>query len=273
MASNSDSDSDFHDSYDYPNCEEDDCYCKRNWPDRSGGKEHKVVDNYIGEYITLCDVALKHRQHTVCDYCKKFCVESGLTIDGEFNLCVMCCKDDETSLRALVALIYARARPSLLDIFSAEMVDDELVEAEEWNELYKTFHEQTDYDMLFCVDGQEFELRRVGTRQSIIIDGSQRCLIYLSGIISENPKKYETLKDFLMVDFIEFKKEHDNEKRLQAQATKEEARNKAKRAVREYFPEESDEVIDKIVGSKKQKVLKEIPETKNVLAFVEWLKK
>ena len=32
-------------TYDYPSCEADDCYCKRHWPNRSGGDEFSVIDN------------------------------------------------------------------------------------------------------------------------------------------------------------------------------------------------------------------------------------
>ncbi len=46
----------------YPKCEADDCYCKRHFPNRSGGEEHEVYDTVKSEWIILCDVALDNKE-------------------------------------------------------------------------------------------------------------------------------------------------------------------------------------------------------------------
>ena len=66
---------------DYPKCEFEDCYCKRHYPNRSGGDELEVVDE-DGEILIYCEVAIencdecKHK----CAFCNRFMIGSGLKL-------------------------------------------------------------------------------------------------------------------------------------------------------------------------------------------------
>src|SRR3989338_6825226 len=79
--------------YTYPLCEEDDCYCKRHWPDRGGrGYEHSVIDNdNNGPNTVRCDTALHSNSDiTTCSFCEKYMLGAGMWLHGKFNICARC---------------------------------------------------------------------------------------------------------------------------------------------------------------------------------------
>lgn len=268
MASDSDSDSD--DLYSMT-CQKRPCECK------AFNKKRRVVNNYCDGYtIILCDIALEHKEKSICSYCLKLCIGTGLKIDEDFKLCVACCRNDEASLSNFLFKKCLEDKTFLSMMFNALLIDAENYSFEEFYDLYEQFDKSDsspDSDMLFEMEDNIFILRRARTKDFIKIDDSQKCLIELSSIISKYPEKYEKLKSALMNDFIKFKQNHDDEERRKVQEKKEKARNNAKRVMREYFSESFDEVVDKILDSKKRRVLDGIPEDKDISKFVKWLRK
>lgn len=79
-------------SYEYPSCEQSDCYCQNHWPNRSGGREHSVINNEDdGEKTIRCEVAIHNCDDiTTCAFCEKYMLGSGLYLYGEYVICVRC---------------------------------------------------------------------------------------------------------------------------------------------------------------------------------------
>jgi hypothetical protein len=81
-----------HESHEYPACEEEDCYCRNHWPNRSGGEEHWVIDNYNnGDKTVRCDVAIDNDPNIdVCSCCEYWMVGNGFSIGDELSICIRC---------------------------------------------------------------------------------------------------------------------------------------------------------------------------------------
>lgn len=77
--------------YEYPNCEYDDCYCKRHWPNRSGGDELLVV-NEQGDIVVYCETAINNDDDVSykCSYCDRWMIGYGFKIDSEHRYCAHC---------------------------------------------------------------------------------------------------------------------------------------------------------------------------------------
>lgn len=254
MSSGSDNDS--HEIYEYPNCEEEDCYCLNHWPNRFGGDEHKVVDNKnFGEFTIRCDVAINNGKFPKCTLCSRYCLGDCLEInEGEITVCVRCCNGDEGGLREFLQQNTEKDFLFISNTFFDSSVDspDDIVVKDQDGE--HTFHTKF-------------------YKEEIVLDGSQKCLIALSFLLKNYPKRFAPLKESLTTDFFQFKKDFVAKKSAQREQKWHEIKNKAKRIVRDYFPTATDQEIDKVVTTKRQRRLNEIPEPGNILKFVEWLKK
>jgi hypothetical protein len=255
MASDSDSDSDDFDGLKYKTCQQICCDCN------IYVKKRYVVNNdNNGEIIVLCDNAIRRKKNSKCSYCQKLCVYAGLSIDKDFNLCVPCCRNGKTTLSSFIAKKYSEDKTFISEMFNAFLPDAKDC--------------PPNSDVLFKLHADIFTLHRnSSTADDITISDNQLCLIQLSTIIANYPEKYEKLKSALMNDFIKFKQEHDDKKRRKIQAKEKPARDNAKRIIRAYCSESFDEIVDKIVDSKKQRVVEAIPISYDVSDFVKWLKK
>lgn len=78
-------------SHDYPACEEDDCYCKRHWPNRSGGEEHWVVDNRDGSLTVRCETAINgDADIDGCDICERWMIGVDMQLHDNYKVCMRC---------------------------------------------------------------------------------------------------------------------------------------------------------------------------------------
>lgn len=89
----SDSEADFNnEKHEYPACEADDCYCKRHWPNRSGGDEHWVVDNECdGDLTVRCETAIDNDgEITKCDICERWMIGVDMRLHDAYAVCMRC---------------------------------------------------------------------------------------------------------------------------------------------------------------------------------------
>lgn len=73
-----------------PACDEEDCYCKNHWPDRSGGKEVWILDNGSMSKTVRCQVSLENGDYTSCSYCERWMTDDGFPLKPEYMLCYRC---------------------------------------------------------------------------------------------------------------------------------------------------------------------------------------
>jgi hypothetical protein len=74
----------------YPLCEADDCYCKRHFPNRSGGREIEVFDNDKNTYMILCEHAISSTEIEICGICDRKMFTESVNAKLETKICASC---------------------------------------------------------------------------------------------------------------------------------------------------------------------------------------
>lgn len=276
-------------SYEYPNCEEDDCYCKRHWPNRSGGEEYKVVNNSKnGEYKIICEVGINN--HTFiqgkCYLCNKWMIGSGLDIEiskkEQYKVCVRCCYVTYTD--DFYDYFYNRflKHGSVCEFhrlfnFSMDRVNDKsLVEDVIDCGLCGKTHPSTieegkvNFDDLFFFDC---------SGDYHFFDGDRECLVEISNLFEEDPNRYIELRNVLVKGFFPYKKEMLKKKSKDKKRKKENAEELAHQVFAKYLPnlnsKDDGYVCERLLcrGSSLLdiKQCKSLLKNDDVSAFVYWL--
>lgn len=251
----------------YPACEEDDCYCRRHFPNRSGGDELKVVNNEEdGEYTIRCETAIDNnddiRKH--CYFCEKWMIGSAMTI-GKEKWCLRC----------------------VLDLWSPDL-SDYFKDAFEKNpclvfEIIPNHLAKDGRTTMFCEKCQkehpipDFENDEIkldlDKKDEVSLEFDSEGITYLNKAL--HMKKYEKLLEF-MDGFHDFKAEKVAARKLLKTSKIETRVNKAKRVIRTYLPNSTDEECDKILPHKYTKrdfkCTEKLLTDHDVVKFVQWMR-
>jgi len=301
--SSSDSDGIYHEKHEYPACEEDDCYCKRHWPSRSGGEEHKVVDNNTcGEITIRCDVAIdSNTDVNNCAFCERYMIGKGLRFTEEIEYCVRCCKYlPEFFLKYFDNCKFLETFTDQERLFIEDRVKEGLPIEKPLCSLCKKEHIE------LSEEDREFIYGYCGwvsvCDNEILIKSISNIITYLETRKSneKNKSSYDTLQDFCnkFYDYINQKKKEKSNAKIELKKKIEEEEKKrqypfissGKRLLRNFIPnfshldeEEVERVIPaKFVRSCNEDILKQIEcladkmqnemTKEDVMKFVEWLK-
>jgi hypothetical protein len=260
-------------SYDYPLCEEDDCYCKRHWPNRSGGDEHKVVNNdEEGEYTWRCDVAIDNGDYQKCMICEHFMTGEGLNLSKSDKICVRCCSDLWSQDFHDFLVDQTKKDPCILfKLFDFAFINPEQPQDEEGFFCVKCdkTHMTPDFEdngFYYCPKPEDM----------VFLDGRQRCLSRLNDLLRQVKDKYNNpLHTFFFEDWVEFKQECRQKRREQKKEKKNQTKEKAKRMIRSFLPTATEDQAQKIVNKKQRFNESDIDKLQNehdILKFIEWLK-
>lgn len=246
-------------AYEYPLCEEDDCYCQRHWPDRSGGEEHKVVNNdEEGELTWRCDVAIANGDYKKCDFCGKWTMGSGLELPIKYRMCMRCCYDgfDEFLEQKFKEDPCLSVKLFNNDFMSPDDPPETKIDCASCKKTHSRFEFGKD-DLLY-ID----PCGKTG-----FLSGTQECLSDLSELM-EKPE-YTLLRDLLEEEWREFKEKRRCLKRIEKTNKRDVEYANAKRVIRSFLPDATDADAEKICNKKQR--LTDLPPEKDVWAFIKWL--
>lgn len=246
----------FFELMEYPRCEEDDCYCKRHWPNRSGGKEHKVIDNEnCGEYTIRCQVWVDNYHPKKCAVCEKYMIDSPLYFpDSDMEVCVRCTASDDLFFDFFMDK-FKEDRCFLVKMFDHSFIfpDDTLEDTIDCEKCGRRHLEMDPEDnMLIYPKYTSFEL----------FDGSQECIEML-------PELMETIPSFhkIMKEWVVYAREKIRTKRRDKNRQRDVDVRTAMRVIKYFLPKATDSEAHQL--AKRKKTLNSIP--KSVTSFLEWL--
>lgn len=244
----------------YPLCDEDDCYCRRHWPDRSGGEEEQVVNNDDhGWKVWRCQVALNQGDYDSCHICDRWMMGSCLSFDdADMKICVRCFKNN------FHQFIESRLKEDpcfLVKLFNDPLFygDCPTVECESCSMKHT----------LFTTGDDDFPILYKDIKGVVEwIDLNQQTLLSLSKLVNEG--KNEKLKEILKEDWVDFKRTCKAKRQEDKKNQRKAIREQSKRVIREYLPDATEDDAATLIKRKTDKN-DPPPTTKDVLAFIEWL--
>ena len=150
-------------TYDYPSCEADDCYCKRHWPNRSGGDELSVIDNDTdGSKTIRCETAIHNDDDiTTCSFCEKYMLGPGMRLPGKFMyiICVRC-QDTVTFIDAFAKVFDTRCKyATLFPTAEVEQSDQALVPCETCGLGHVAYDAATEFEDEYTIC---YEIKNIG---------------------------------------------------------------------------------------------------------------
>jgi len=286
----------------YPNCEFEDCYCKRHYPNRSGGEELEVVDRY-GEILIYCEVAIANHyeiEHT-CAFCKRYMIGKGLMLKSlpEIKGKLLFLKKDGIFINSDTQFVSNQGR-IVGKLVGKNVTPLKRIDYEKLSNLGIDVGESKHYCAL-CFDQDEIEafLKNEEMKDPCLLfkmfpQPKKKRTCEKCGL---NHSKYEPDPDVAFDEenvnelikqgnvgvlkffegFFKYKQELKDERKRKKKELLDENRERAKKLIASYFTTASDQELQTIVELKskdsvEKKVIERLMKEKNLIEFVKWLR-